>query len=1039
MANAVNVLLVGEKQAMARIRRWIRRALPSFRLTVASDPASWTASLKKKDIGLALVQRPLGWGGEPQVERRIKERWPGCVLLWLGTTGVRHDLGAALLADVDGMLADSPALEQDLAFHLQLALARGADRAAFSDSAGEVIARQGSLLDVAERRKLEVEIRASEERFRALVQNASDVIAVINAAGEFQYLTPSVETHLGYRPDDLVGTSGFALVHPDDLATVQAAFASVMQRTNPGTPTEYRFRHAGGDWVVVELIARNLLDQPAVGGIVLTTRVITERRQAEADLRESRRRLGTLLGNLPGMAYRCRNDRQWTMELVSEGCLGLTGFPAADVQGNRVVSYASLIHPEDQAMVWDEVQAAVREGRLFQLTYRIATAQGEMRWVWEQGGAVSTAPDGVELLEGFIADISNRKAAEEDLRSSRAWLQHIVEAVDDLLVVYDADGRYIDVIAGDDSLLMRPAVEMLGRTVTEILPAETAQRFLSGIRIVLEQGAPYDFEYPLAVPGGVRWFRARGRRIRASEGARPLTLWSISDLTERKATEEALMRQSRQLELLSRTSQQLNSVLEMPAVLRALVASGLDLVDAAAGTAGLWTGETMQFTEYNNDGLLRPIDSALVLGEGVSGVVAETRRPYLANDPTADRLLAAAGQDLGIRNLVNVPILSREGALLGCLEVHNKRRGESFDEGDVSMLEGLASSAAVALENARLLEERLRAEDDLRQLKEFNEDIVQSMGEGIVLQDRMGRFTFVNPAAAAMLGYDADELLGAPWTKVVPPDQHAIVQEVDAAREAGGASRYEIEFVRKDGRRVPALVSGNPRFEGGQFVGMLAVFADISDRKQAEVALRESEEQLRSMAEKSPSMIFINQGGRIVYVNPQCSLTTGYTPEELLSEGFHFESLVAPESMTVVTGGIRPPRSRRRRTGLRVRPAHTPGRALDGHQRHQTDQLSRASGDPGLDHRYQRTQTCRAGGPSRAGLLRRRAQQLAGHLLHVRPGRKARAMEPAGGSDPGLLGRGAFGDDGSGLLCACRPQGCAGNHRRNFRHRRRAS
>ena len=169
-----------------------------------------------------------------------------------------------------------------------------------------------------------------------------------------------------------------------------------------------------------------------------------------------------------------------------------------------------------------------------------------------------------------------------------------------------------------------------------------------------------------------------------------------------------------------------------------------------------------------------------------------------------------------------------------------------------------------------------------------------------------------------MLGYDADELLGAPWTKVVPPDQHAIVQEVDAAREAGGASRYEIEFVRKDGRRVPALVSGNPRFEGGQFVGMLAVFADISDRKQAEVALRESEEQLRSMAEKSPSMIFINQGGRIVYVNPQCSLTTGYTPEELLVRRIPLREPGGAGVHVGRPGGIRPPRSRGGRTGLRV-------------------------------------------------------------------------------------------------------------------------
>jgi PAS domain S-box-containing protein len=982
---------------MERIRRWIRRALPSSRVTIASHPAALNASLKRKDIGLALVQHPLVWGGQESPDLILKERRPGSIILWLAAAGVRPDLDAALRADVDGVLVDSPDLESELAFQLQLATRRGAARAALRDSeshdrslldripvglyrissqgeilnanaelvrmlgypdrealtarkaselfarpterqflldrqrgepvvrapevevrradggslwvedlarplhdpSGKVVAYEGSLLDVTERRRLEAEIRASEERFRALVQNASDVIAVLDVRGEFTSLSPSVRTQLGYQPEELVGRSGFDLVHPDDLPLVRQAFGSVLQRTNPGTPTEYRFRHASGKWVGVESVASNMLDQPAVGGIVLTTRVITKRLQTEADLRESRRRLRTLLGNLPGMAYRCRNDREWTMELVSEGCLGLTGFPAADVQGNRVVSYASLIHPEDQAMVWDEVQAAVRQGRRFQLTYRIATAQGDMRWVWEQGSAVGTAPDGVALLEGFIADVTDRKSTEEDLRSSRAWLQHIVEAVDDLLVVYDEDGRYVDVIAGDDSLLMRPTADMLGRTVTDILPAETAQRFLTGIRIVLEQGASYDFEYPLDLPGGVRWFRARGRRIRASDPGRPLTLWSISDLTDRKATEKALLRQSRQLELLSRTSQQLNSVLEIPAVLRALVASGMDLVDAAAGTAGVWTDESMRFTEYNSDGLLQPIDSALALGEGVPGVVAETRKPYLANDARADRILATAGEDLGVRNLVNVPILSREGALLGCLEVHNKRRGEAFDEGDVSMLEGLASSAAVALENARLLEERLRAEEDLRRLKEFNEDMVQSMGEGIVVQDRMGRFTFVNPAAAAMLGYAPDELLGMPWTQVVPADQHAIVQEVDAAREAGGASRYELEFIRKDGRRLPALVSGNPRFEQGDFVGMLAVFADISDRKLAERALRESEEQLRSVTEWSPNMIFINQGGRIVYVNPQCSLMMGYSPEEFLSEGFRFESLVAPESMPV--------------------------------------------------------------------------------------------------------------------------------------------
>jgi PAS domain S-box-containing protein len=166
------------------------------------------------------------------------------------------------------------------------------------DATGKVVAYEGSLLDVTERRRLEAEIRASEERFRALVQNASDVIAVLDVHGEFKSLSPSVRTQLGYRPEELVGRSGFDLVHPDDLPVVRQAFGTVLRRANPGTPTEYRFRHASGAWVGVESVASNMLDQPAVGGIVLTTRVITERQQAEAT-RESQR-LSTLLGNLPG-------------------------------------------------------------------------------------------------------------------------------------------------------------------------------------------------------------------------------------------------------------------------------------------------------------------------------------------------------------------------------------------------------------------------------------------------------------------------------------------------------------------------------------------------------------------------------------------------------------------------------------------------------------------------------------------------------------------------------------------------------------------
>ncbi|NTW91013.1 MAG: PAS domain-containing protein, partial [Erysipelotrichaceae bacterium] len=92
---------------------------------------------------------------------------------------------------------------------------------------------------------------------------------------------------------------------------------------------------------------------------------ITERKKADDVIRESQRRLLTLMSNLPGMAYRCRNDKNWTMEFVSEGCLELTGYKSTDLVGNRKISYNDLIHPEDQASVWEAVQAGVAKHQPF--------------------------------------------------------------------------------------------------------------------------------------------------------------------------------------------------------------------------------------------------------------------------------------------------------------------------------------------------------------------------------------------------------------------------------------------------------------------------------------------------------------------------------------------------------------------------------------------------------------------------------------------------------------------------------------------------
>lgn len=152
-------------------------------------------------------------------------------------------------------------------------------------------------------------------------------------------------------------------------------------------------------------------------------------------------------------------------------------------------------------------------------------------------------------------------------------------------------------------------------------------------------------------------------------------------------------------------------------------------------------------------------------------------------------------------------------------------------------------------------------ERKLLRLKEFNENIINNMGEGIVVQDADGCFSFVNPAAAEMLGYDQEEMIGLHWTRVIPPEYHDRIEDVDRQRAKGETSRYEVDLLSRDGERVPVIVSGSPRQEvDDSFVGTLAVFTDISERKRAEEALRQLNEELEErVSQRTAELVAANE------------------------------------------------------------------------------------------------------------------------------------------------------------------------------------
>ncbi|NDV27795.1 PAS domain S-box protein [Desulfovibrio sp. JC010] len=155
-------------------------------------------------------------------------------------------------------------------------------------------------------------------------------------------------------------------------------------------------------------------------------------------LREKEKILSTLLGNLPGMAYRCRNDVDWSMDFVSEGCLELTGYSPDSLLNNREISYSDLILPQYQAHVWECVQEAVQDRESFEMIYKIRTASGDEKWVWEKG-VDTRGEDGTSALEGFITDVTPLMLAEQALHQSEERYRLMAEKTGQLVYDYDID------------------------------------------------------------------------------------------------------------------------------------------------------------------------------------------------------------------------------------------------------------------------------------------------------------------------------------------------------------------------------------------------------------------------------------------------------------------------------------------------------------------------------------------------------------------------------------------------------------------------
>ncbi len=277
----------------------------------------------------------------------------------------------------------------------------------------------GIAQDITDRKRVEETLKQSEVYFRSLIEHAADTISTYDANGVRLYTSPSIERVLGYTPEEMIGRSGFELLHPDDLPLLSSLFAQEVQFPGTKVTRELRCRHKDGTWRTLESTGSNLLDDPAVGAIVLNSRDITVRRRAEAALRESEERYRDLVENSRELI--CTHDLDGLILSANRAALEVLGYDHNDFVGKR--SIRDILAPEFRHR-FDEYMARVHEDGATSGIMVVLTSSGERR-MWEFYNSLRTEGVATPIVRGMARDITEQKRAQDALQT---YSRRLIEA-----------------------------------------------------------------------------------------------------------------------------------------------------------------------------------------------------------------------------------------------------------------------------------------------------------------------------------------------------------------------------------------------------------------------------------------------------------------------------------------------------------------------------------------------------------------------------------------------------------------------------------
>ena len=280
--------------------------------------------------------------------------------------------------------------------------------------------------DVSRRKQFQEDLEESRKKFQLVTENVSDVVWFMDIGTNFSYVSPSIERLLGYIPEEIVSRSLRDIAAPSSYERAAKAVEMRLEREASGETenrvNRYELELVGKDgtslWV--EVIPSPMRDDAGkTTGFIGICRDISERRQAEEEIRKREEHYRTLVNNVPGVVYQCETTQPWRMRFISEEVKRLTGHSAERFLCGDPIPWAEIILPDDLPQVTRQVDDAIKATVPYQLEYRIRNSIGEIRWIYEKGVAVHDGKGEPTCLEGIFLDITDRKRMEQDLTRAK--------------------------------------------------------------------------------------------------------------------------------------------------------------------------------------------------------------------------------------------------------------------------------------------------------------------------------------------------------------------------------------------------------------------------------------------------------------------------------------------------------------------------------------------------------------------------------------------------------------------------------------------